>query len=92
MMSAAALRFSRRSYLRAASHSSHACANARAPVTTMAHAGVRLLPPRYSPGPTGGYGRAFFLACCFLVGGSIVALNIDRDARRIWRAVTSGAR
>jgi MFS family permease len=35
---------------------------------------------------TGGYGPAFALACLFLVGAAIVALNIDRDARRIWRA------
>jgi MFS family permease len=34
---------------------------------------------------TGGYGAAFVLACAFLVCASIVALNIDRDARRIWR-------
>jgi MFS family permease len=35
---------------------------------------------------TGGYGPAFAVACLFLVGAAIVALNIDRDARRIWRA------
>jgi MFS family permease len=35
---------------------------------------------------TGGYGPAFALACLFLTGAAIVALNIDRDARRIWRA------
>jgi MFS family permease len=40
---------------------------------------------------TGGYGAAFALACAFLVGASIVALNIDRDARRIWRAATASA-
>jgi len=34
---------------------------------------------------TGGYGPAFTVACLFLIGASIVALNIDRDARRIWR-------
>ena len=34
---------------------------------------------------TGGYGAAFAVACLFLVAASIVALNIDRDARRIWR-------
>jgi len=40
---------------------------------------------------TGGYGAAFLLACCFLVGASIVALNIDKGARRIWRAaIASG--
>jgi MFS family permease len=38
---------------------------------------------------TGGYGAAFVLACAFLVCASIVALNIDRDARRIWRAATA---
>jgi MFS family permease len=37
---------------------------------------------------TGGYGAAFVLACLFLVGASIVALNIDQGARRIWRAAT----
>jgi len=31
------------------------------------------------------------LACCFLVGASIVALNIDKGARRIWRAATASA-
>jgi MFS family permease len=35
---------------------------------------------------TGGYGAAFVLACGFLLCASIVALNIDRDARRLWRA------
>jgi MFS family permease len=40
---------------------------------------------------TGGYGAAFVLACCFLVGASIVALNIDKGARRIWRAATASA-
>src|SRR5262245_4141352 len=34
---------------------------------------------------TGGYGPAFAVACLFLIGASIVALNIDMDARRIWR-------
>src|SRR6266550_1697129 len=38
---------------------------------------------------TGGYGAAFVLACCFLVAASIVALNIDKGARRIWRAATA---
>jgi MFS family permease len=37
---------------------------------------------------TGGYGPAFALACLFLVGAAIVALNIDRGARRIWRTAT----
>jgi MFS family permease len=40
---------------------------------------------------TGGYGAAFVLACAFLIGASIVALNIDRDARRLWRAATVSA-
>src|SRR5947208_7799771 len=40
---------------------------------------------------TGGYGAAFVLACCFLVAASIVALNIDKGARRIWRAATASA-
>jgi predicted MFS family arabinose efflux permease len=40
---------------------------------------------------TGGYGAAFVLACAFLVCASIVALNIDRDARRIWRTVPASA-
>jgi len=35
---------------------------------------------------TGGYGVAYALACLFLLGASLVALNIDRDARRIWRS------
>src|SRR5262244_3218314 len=37
---------------------------------------------------TGGYGAAFVLACIFLSGASVVALTIDKDARRIWRAAT----
>jgi len=40
---------------------------------------------------TGGYGAAFAVACCFLVSASIVALNIDKGARRIWRAATASA-
>jgi MFS family permease len=40
---------------------------------------------------TGGYGAAFALACVFLAGAAIVALNIDRGARRIWRAATAPA-
>src|SRR5437879_4665079 len=40
---------------------------------------------------TGGYGAAFVLACCFLLAASIVALNIDKGARRIWRAATASA-
>jgi MFS family permease len=40
---------------------------------------------------TGGYGPAYAVACVFLVTASVVALNIDRDARRIWRAATATA-
>src|SRR5437899_1538482 len=40
---------------------------------------------------TGGYGAAFALACVFLVSAAIVALNIDKGARRIWRAATASA-
>jgi MFS family permease len=35
---------------------------------------------------TGGYGAAFALACLFLAGAAVVALKIDKGARRIWRA------
>jgi MFS family permease len=40
---------------------------------------------------TGGYGPAYAVACVFLVTASVVALNIDRDARRIWRAATASS-
>jgi MFS family permease len=40
---------------------------------------------------TGGYGPAYALACGLLMVASIVALNIDKDARRIWRAATASA-
>ena len=40
---------------------------------------------------TGGYGAAYAMACVFLLGAAIVALNIDKDARRIWRAATASA-
>jgi len=40
---------------------------------------------------TGGYGLAYVLACGLLLVAAIVALNIDRDARRIWRAATVSA-
>jgi MFS family permease len=40
---------------------------------------------------TGGYGAAFVAACVFLAGASVVALNIDAGARRIWRAATVSA-
>jgi MFS family permease len=39
----------------------------------------------------GGYGAAYALACGLLMVAAVVALNIDKDARRIWRAaVVSG--
>jgi MFS family permease len=40
---------------------------------------------------TGGYGPAFVVACAFLMGAAIVALNIDKGARRIWRAAPASA-
>ena len=40
---------------------------------------------------TGGYGAAYTLACLFLVGAAIVALNIDRGTRRVWRGATASA-
>jgi MFS family permease len=40
---------------------------------------------------TGGYGAAYAMACMFLAGAAVVALNIDKDARRIWRAATVSA-
>jgi MFS family permease len=40
---------------------------------------------------TGGYGAAYAVACVLLVGASILALNIDKGARRIWRAATASA-
>src|SRR5713101_4690749 len=40
---------------------------------------------------TGGYGAAYALACLFLAGASVVALNIDKGARRIWRAAPASA-
>ncbi len=40
---------------------------------------------------TGGYGAAYALACLFLMGAAIVAINIDKGARRIWRAATASA-
>jgi MFS family permease len=40
---------------------------------------------------TGGYGPAYALACVFLAGAAIVALNIDKGARRIWRAAIASA-
>jgi MFS family permease len=40
---------------------------------------------------TGGYGAAFVAACVFLAGASVVALNIDAGARRIWKAATASA-
>ena len=41
---------------------------------------------------TGGYGAAFTVACALLVVAAVVALKIDKDARRIWRAATASAR
>jgi MFS family permease len=40
---------------------------------------------------TGGYGLAYVLACVFLAVASVVALTVDRGARRVWRpaAVTA---
>ncbi len=40
---------------------------------------------------TGGYGAAYALACGFLVAASVVALKIDKGARRIWRAAPASA-
>src|SRR5262245_15756803 len=40
---------------------------------------------------TGGYGAAFTVACALLMGAAIVALKIDKGARRIWRAATASA-
>jgi predicted MFS family arabinose efflux permease len=40
---------------------------------------------------TGGYGAAYVVACMLLIGASILALNIDKGARRIWRAATASA-
>jgi len=40
---------------------------------------------------TGGYGLAFVMACGLLAVAAVVALNIDKDARRIWRAATASA-
>jgi MFS family permease len=40
---------------------------------------------------TGGYGAAYVLACGLLVAAAIVALNIDKGGRRIWRAATVSA-
>jgi MFS family permease len=37
---------------------------------------------------TGGYGAAYVLACGFLVCAAVVALKIDKGARRIWRPAT----
>src|SRR6266436_3702040 len=40
---------------------------------------------------TGGYGLAYVMACGLLAVAAVVALNIDKDARRIWRAATASA-
>jgi MFS family permease len=39
---------------------------------------------------TGGYGAAFALACLFLMGAAVAALNIDSGARRLWRTAPAG--
>jgi MFS family permease len=41
---------------------------------------------------TGGYGAAFVLACVFLTGAAIVALHVDKGARRIWGAAPAPTR
>ncbi len=38
---------------------------------------------------TGGYGAAYAVACVLLGGAAIVALNVDRGTRRIWRVATA---
>jgi predicted MFS family arabinose efflux permease len=40
---------------------------------------------------TGGYGAAYVAACVILAGAAVTALNIDKDARRIWRATSASA-
>ena len=40
---------------------------------------------------TGGYGAAYALACMLLATASVVALNVDRRARRIWRPAPASA-
>jgi MFS family permease len=40
---------------------------------------------------TGGYGAAYALACMLLAAASVVALNVDRRARRIWRPAPASA-
>jgi predicted MFS family arabinose efflux permease len=40
---------------------------------------------------TGGYGAAFAFACVLLACASVVALNVDRGARRIWQPARAGA-
>jgi predicted MFS family arabinose efflux permease len=40
---------------------------------------------------TGGYGAAFTLACLLLAGAAVVALKIDRGARRVWRAAAASS-
>jgi MFS family permease len=40
---------------------------------------------------TGGYGAAYVAACVILAGAAVTALNIDKDARRIWRAASASA-
>jgi MFS family permease len=38
---------------------------------------------------TGGYGAAWVLACVFLAGAAVTALNVDRAGRRLWRAAAA---
>jgi hypothetical protein len=40
---------------------------------------------------TGGYGAAYALACVLLLGAAVVALNVDKGARRVWRGATAPA-
>jgi MFS family permease len=40
---------------------------------------------------TGGYGAAFAVACLFLMAAALVALKIDKGARRIWRPAPATA-
>jgi predicted MFS family arabinose efflux permease len=41
---------------------------------------------------TGGYGAAYALACVLLAAAAVVALKIDKGARRIWRAAIAPVR
>jgi peroxiredoxin Q/BCP len=50
--------------------------------------GARLVAGRLSLRDHRGYGAAYALACAFLFCAGIVALRIDRGARRLWRPAT----